>query len=116
VLQFIFHKGDQMKLTNQGNLPLSVAVWLAEDTYDYDPSGISATGLLKSVRQIVLGDRVVSKQRAVDVSSYIPSSFGTAVHDAINNAWVNSYKNSMAKLGYPKSVIDPEAIASTPNI
>ena len=41
-------------VTNNTNLPLSIAVWLACDDYDYnnDPYTISATTLLKPLKQI----------------------------------------------------------------
>jgi hypothetical protein len=94
--------------TNLDNIPLSVAVWLANDDYDHDNRNnhISATGLLKSVRQTVLSLRVQSSDSAPDVKGLIPSSLGSAIHDNIEHAWVNNYKESLKKLGYPQRVID----------
>lgn len=97
--------------TNQTNIPLSVAVWLATDTYQYPPDDgkkyISATGLLKSVRQLVLQDRIPQgHSRTEDITSRVASRFGTAVHDGIEHAWVNNYKAAMEGLGYPQAVID----------
>jgi hypothetical protein len=49
-----------MQLTNDQKIGLSMAVFLATDNYDYDPrpNCISATGLLKPPRQVVLSKRV----------------------------------------------------------
>lgn len=96
-----------LRLTNTTNLPLSLAVWLAHDTYEKEDGVISATSIIKSTRQIVLGSRVVVGEDQVgDVSSYIPSSFGTAVHDSIHQAWLHGYKEALLKLGTPQKVID----------
>ena len=48
-----------MKFTNKNNIPLSLAVWLVTDEYDYvdKPNYISATSLLKPTRQLVLSKR-----------------------------------------------------------
>ena len=98
------------KFSNNTGVPLSLAVWLATDTYEYPPDDgkkyISATGLLKSVRQTILSKRVpVGAERVDDVSSRIASRFGTAVHDSIEMSWVNHRDRSLASLGYPPAVI-----------
>ena len=93
---------------NTTDVSLSVAVWLSEDRYDHsnDPKEISATALLKPIRQIVLGARVEPSDGIADVINNFDSGMGTAVHDAIETAWVENYETNMAKLGYPKRVID----------
>lgn len=75
-------------LTNTNNLSLSVSVWLATDNYDHtsDPKHISATSLLKPIKSLILGRRATSSS-VVDVSQFIPSRVGTAVHTAIEQAW-----------------------------
>ena len=47
--------------TNKANLPLSLAVWLTHDTYDHDDRAnhISATSLIKHLRQLILGLREI---------------------------------------------------------
>jgi hypothetical protein len=98
-----------MKFTNENKIGLSTAVFLAHDTYDYDgrPNAISATGLLKSTRQAVLTKRIDAKIQTMDISQLVASSFGTAVHDAVEGAWMNNnYKRALLKLGYPQSMID----------
>jgi hypothetical protein len=105
---FLFFKGDEMKFTNKNNVHISTAVFLAYDDYDYDnrPNAISATGLLNSVRQTILSKRVITSDLEIDVSSFLASSFGTAVHDAIEKAWKQGYKKSLKRLGYTQNVID----------
>lgn len=100
-----------MQLTNNTNISLPMAVWLATDDYDHndDPNTISATTLIKPTRQIILGSRVeaeVDEDIAVDVSSRIASGLGTAIHNSIENAWLTNCKNAMTDLGYPKKVIE----------
>lgn len=64
-------------------------VWLLTDNYDYnnDPWTISATSLLNSTKQIILGSRTLSKDIEHDVSDFIASRMGTALHDAIERSW-----------------------------
>jgi hypothetical protein len=98
-----------MKYSNPSNIALSMAVWLAQDDYDYveKPNYISATSLLKSVRQLILTARIngTGEQR-VDIATQIPNRMGTAFHDAIERAWKGNYKQSLESLGYPKRVIE----------
>lgn len=96
-----------MKVTNQFNVPLAMAVWLVTDDYDYvnDPKYISATTLLKPIREIVLKKRVDSTDLEMDVSDLISRSFGTCVHDSIEKAWQNNYVKALRFLGYEDDVI-----------
>lgn len=96
-----------MSLTNKKNIHLAMAVFLAHDDYDYDAreNSISATSLLKSVRQIILSDRATKVDKAKDVQDFIPASLGTAVHDAIENAWVYGYAKALRRLGYNENTI-----------
>lgn len=93
-------------LLNTTNIPLSLAVWLAVDNYEEHPENtISATGLLKPIRQTILKSRL-PKDTQDDVVNLLASRMGTAIHDAIENAWVNHYKKGLARLGYPQKIID----------
>lgn len=90
-------------LKNTTGIPLSVAVWLATDNYDHNANGtlnskyISATGLLRPLRAIVL-DQVLPKQEEdTDIVELIPSRLGTAVHDQIEAAWMDP-KQALARL------------------
>ena len=105
-----------MKYTNVHNIPLSMAVWLSTDEYDYveKPNYISATSLLKSVRQLVLMKRLTgSLEASADVSGRISNRMGSAFHDAIERAWKEKYKQSLTDLGYPKKVIEAVRINPT---
>lgn len=73
-----------MAYTNDLNIPLSIAVWLARDMYDRDPTYISGSELSRSDRQIVLSRRT---NQAVDLSKLIAARLGNAVNDAIDAAW-----------------------------
>lgn len=95
------------KYTNNTNLSLSVAVFLATDLYDHNsnPNTISVTTLIKSIKQIVLGSRVPPDDYPPDVASLIKSQVGTAVHTAVEHAWLNNYERAMTSLGYSEDVI-----------
>lgn len=94
---------------NNTGVPLSVAVYLATDHYDYVPNAISATALLKSVRQQVLPRRIPrgSPAAQTELLSVVKSRIGTSIHDGIERAWTGGhYKAAMQSLGYPQKVID----------
>jgi len=92
---------------NETGVPLSMAVYLATDHYDYIPNTISATSLIKPVRQLILASRVPAGEDATDVLRLAKSRIGTSIHDGIEKAWVGGhYKRAMKHLGYTESVID----------
>jgi len=105
-----------MIYTNNDKYDLSIAVWLASDDYDhqqFDKPYLSATELLQPTRMMVLKQRAriqpAAKQNAVDISQFIPSRLGTAIHSGVEVAWTKStagVKYTLKLLGYPKSVID----------
>jgi len=93
--------------TNTSSIPLSLAVFLATDTYDHntDISSISTTALIKPLRQLILSKRVPDADAAVDITQMVASRMGTAIHDAIERAWTNNYENALSVLGYPEHII-----------
>lgn len=112
-----------MKFSNKASVSLPIAVWLARDTYDYvqDPTYLSATTLLRPVRQIVLSKRV-PEGAVSDISDMIASSMGTAIHDGIEAAWVNNHAESLKALGFDddlvkRVLVNPtkEELAKTPD-
>lgn len=105
------------KYTNQANVPLSMAVFLATDNYDYQSGEkvISATSLLKPIRQLALAHRVPPGQDLVEVVTMVQSRMGSALHDAIERAWINNPSRALAKLGYPKAVIKRVKVNPDPN-
>ena len=83
--------------SNQTNLPTAIAVWLAHDTYDRAEAGLSATSLLKPVRQVILSQHIPEGEGITDVSGLIKSRIGTAIHDAIERAWISDRLDSTLK-------------------
>lgn len=102
--------------TNDKGLSLSVAVWLADDNYQYsdDPYAISVTSLLKPIKQIVLARRLSEAERIQDVSTLVSSRFGQAIHSGVEQAWLNNYARNLESLGVPKRVIAKVRINPTP--
>lgn len=101
-----------MKYTNQTNIPLPLAVWLAHDPYDYnpDPNTISATSLLKPIRSLVLSGRV-PPAHLPDLSSNIASRLGQAIHDSVEQTWSDPEvrKACMQAIGVSDNLIDKVA-------
>lgn len=113
------------QFSNRGNIPLSLAVYLASDNYDYnsDPFTMSVTTLLKPVRQVVLAGRVPPSEGIQDISGLIQARMGQAIHDAIERAWKDNHGKSLTSLGYPAKVIDlvrinptDEELAANPDL
>lgn len=96
-----------MQISNYANIPLPIAVWAMNDSYDYvnDPNYISVTSLLKPTRQIILDRRINYEDLAMDVEDYLAMSMGTAIHDSIEKAWTKNYEENLRKLGVPDNVI-----------
>jgi len=98
--------------TNYDNVPLVLAVWLAaNDGYDLNPQPnvVSATSLMKPTRSLILGRRVAadkSVDHTIDVSDLVPSRLGTAVHTAVEVAWLYSRDIGLKNLGIPQAAID----------
>lgn len=97
---------NQQKITNREKIPLSVALFLAVDHYDYVPNTISATSLLKPLRQFILSRRVPPGTNIPDVEDFIAARMGTAIHDSIEKAWTEHRDQAMKDLGYPQHIID----------
>lgn len=93
---------------NASSVPLSLAVFLANDNYDHDPSkdAISATSLIRPLRQIVLSSRVKNEDVGIDLANMVVSRMGSAIHDGIERAWLHNYASSMSILGHPQKIID----------
>ena len=94
-------------ISNDHGLPLSIAIWLLHDDYDYnpDPNVISVTGLLKPVKSIILSRRTPTSPD-MDLMDLVPSRTGTALHTAVEKAWNSpKLKAGLKKMGYPDSVI-----------
>lgn len=107
-----------MKFTNNTGLSLPIAVWLATDNYDAVPlpEYISATTILKPVRVIVMSRRLGAggAEKTGDISSQIPNSYGSAIHDGIEQAWKSpKLVESLVSLGYPRKVAESVRVNPT---
>ena len=84
-----------MKLvTNDLHIDNIIATWLAANTYTGTREGksISATVLIKSTQQQVLGYRAQNDEtiiQTVDISTLLKSRIGTALHENIQQCWEN---------------------------
>lgn len=94
-----------MNYTNHANIPLPLAVFLATDNYDHEENTISATTLLKPTKQIILDTRLSPQERITDIASLVSSRMGSAIHTAIEQAWLNP-SEALQRLGYPTKVIE----------
>lgn len=95
--------------SNGTGVPLSVAVFLATDYYDYVPNVVSATALMRPIRQQVLPARVPldAPERVIEIMGTVKSRMGTAIHDSVEKTWTQGhYKKAMLGLGYPQKIID----------
>lgn len=96
------------QVTNNSDIPLALAVWLMHDDYDYinDKNYISATKLLKPLKELILSARVPSEAVQIDVTDLVASALGKSIHAAIEKAWVNNYEHALKQLGYSEKVIE----------
>lgn len=107
-----------MKFTNVTSIPTLLAGWLSIDEYDYssDDKTVSATTLLKPVRQVILAKRYLALPLAqIDLSSLVASKIGTACHDSVEKIWRNYLPQILNNLNVPKMmhdkyVINPETV------
>lgn len=76
-----------MKYTNKFSLPEYVTSWLEWDSYDYEDNVISATRLLSPPRQYALY-LWHKDELETEVSDLIAGSYGTAIHDSIEQVKV----------------------------
>lgn len=99
-----------MKYVNTKNISLPLAVWLAVDLYDGPTNSVSktvsVTTLLKPIKETVLAPRVPAGESVADVSDQLANRLGTALHSAVEYAWLNKAKEGLVALGYNKNVIE----------
>jgi len=109
-----------VKITNRNNYSLPLVALLCYDDYDHnsDPNTISATGLLKPIRAIVLAMQNQDLSKEVDVIDLIPSMFGSAIHDYAEKAMLDDHnrKKALDILNVPESAqarikINPETVS-----
>jgi len=102
-------------LINSTNLNLTMALWLATDTYDHIPVGapkdglpiLSVTQLLKPTKALILGHRLPDKDNEIEIIKLTKSRIGQAIHSAIEAAFENPNKDVILKsIGFPSGVVD----------
>jgi len=78
-----------LKYTNKHDVSLALAVFLMYDKYDYDDrsESVSATGLIRPLRQLVLSQQNKELMKTVDISDLVASRMGSAIHDGCEEAW-----------------------------
>lgn len=96
-----------MTITNHAGAPLALAVWAVHDDYDYinEKNYVSATALMKPVKQSILASRVPPELQENDVQDYISRALGNSIHAGLEKAWLDGYKRSLELLGYREHVI-----------
>lgn len=101
------------QLTNNENIDLIIATWLASDSYSGRKGGksISATTMLRSTQQQVLAYRASQSDTiadVVDISTLLKSTMGTALHKAIQDTWEDdlSRAKGLLNLGINQEKID----------
>ena len=119
-------------LTNQNNIPLPMAIWLASDDYLYSKSAneISTTTLMRSPRYVIatlrkrfpelfpeecrltLYEEEIFSQ---DITERIPSRVGTAIHTAVDNAITQKTKIALKSLGYSETILKKLLINPEPS-
>ena len=96
--------------TNKNNLPLALAVFLMYDKYEYDerPNSISATGLIKPLRQLILSKQNPDLSKTVDIADLVATRMGSAIHKGCEEAWTDTQnvKNAQTALGASEDAID----------
>lgn len=89
-------------------LPLPIAIWLQNDSYDYanNPLAFSATELLKPTKQVILSRRAKeSGETNCELEDYFFSVRGSAIHESIETAVMNAL-NQPNDLGEYLSKLD----------
>ena len=108
-----------MRITNNSDISLLLAVWLVDDNYDYaagaklDKPYISVTTLMRPLKQIILGMRIPREEQQEDVEDYIARALGNTIHDGIEKAWTNNAQRNLKKLGYPAHIAEKVKVNPT---
>ena len=109
-----------LEYTNKNNVSLALAVFLMYDNYEYDerPNSISATGLIRPLRQLVLSKQNPALLKTVDISDLVFTRMGSAIHKGCEEAWTDpdNVKKALKVLGASEEAvnnirINPKVIA-----
>ena len=96
--------------TNKNDISLPLAVFLMYDKYKYDerPNAISATGLIKPIRQTILVKQNPTEAKTIDISELVASRMGSAIHKGCEAAWTDpdTIKKALKLFGMSEDTID----------
>jgi len=97
------------KYTNKNNVSLALAVFLMYDDYEYNErsNSISATGLIKPLRQLVLSKQNPALLKTVDIADLVSTRMGSAIHKGCEDAWtdLDNVSNALRVLGASEDAI-----------
>ena len=99
-----------LEYTNKNNVSLALAVFLMYDNYEYDerPNSISATGLIRPLRQLVLSKQNPTLSKTVDIADLVATRMGSAIHKGCEEAWTDpqNVKNALTVLGASEDAVN----------
>jgi len=99
-----------LEYTNKNNISLALAVFLMYDNYEYDerPNAISATGLIRPLRQLILSKQNAALSKTVDIADLVFTRMGSAIHKGCEEAWTNpdNVKKALKVLGASEDAIN----------
>ena len=100
-----------MIFTNKNNISPFLAVWLAMNEYRNEtrPNVISATTLIRPIRQVVLARKYKDLSKQADIADLVSSRMGTALHDSIEKTWNQEpaiLKDLLGQFGIPPAMLD----------
>lgn len=82
------------KYTNTTGINLPMAIWLLNDNYDHinEENYLSATKLLKPIRELILTQQNKGTTNVeIEISTLAQSQDGSAMHNAIEDAWKSKF-------------------------
>ena len=98
-----------LKYTNKNDVSLALAVFLMYDDYEYDerPNSISATGLIRPLRQLVLSKQNPTVSKTADIADLVSTRMGSAIHKGCEDAWtdLDNVSNALRVLGASEDAI-----------
>ena len=95
-------------ILNKNEFPELIVPWLLNDKYEYinEEKYLSATTIIRPVREIILSKRVTNNE-PIDLNSLVPSRIGSSLHESLQNLWLSGdYKKALALSGYPENFIN----------
>ena len=99
-----------LEYTNKNNISLALAVFLMYDNYEYDerPNAISATGLIRPLRQLILSKQNAALSKTVDIADLVATRMGSAIHKGCEEAWTDpqNVKNALTVLGASEDAVN----------